>query len=160
MRPTILVLNAGSSSVKFQLFAIADRALADRALALEFKGQVDGIGATPRLSAKTADGSVLIDQALDRETVTDVPGALEALRGWLVKQLGGELPVAHISGIASPVLVQAPDEPIHLKSSDVRVPLAHRVRSAVLLAVGVFGTAMLIGAVVSILVVVAVTLVA
>ena len=73
---------------------------------------------------------------------------------------GGELTVAHISGIDSPVLVQAPDEPIHLKSSDVRVPLAHRVRSAVLLAVGVFGTAMLIGAVVSILVVVAVTLVA
>ncbi len=89
MQPTILVLNAGSSSVKFQLFAIDDGALA-----LEFKGQVDGIGATPRLCAKAADGTVLIDQELDSEAVTDVPSALEGLRGWLVDRLGGELPVA------------------------------------------------------------------
>ncbi len=73
---------------------------------------------------------------------------------------GGELTVAHISGIDTPVLVQAPDEPIHLKASDVRVSLGRRIRAAVLLAVSVFGTAMLIGAIVSILVVSAVLVIA
>jgi len=122
MQPTILVLNAGSSSVKFQLFAIADRALA-----LEFKGQVDGIGATPRLTAKAADGAVLVDQALDSGTVTDVPGALDGLRSWLVERLGGELPVAFghrvVHGgpdFAQPVLI---DDTI-IEALDRLVPLA------------------------------------
>lgn len=122
MQPTILVLNAGSSSVKFQLFAIADRALA-----LEFKGQVDGIGATPRLTAKAADGAVLVDQALDSETVTDVPGALDGLRSWLVERLGGELPVAFghrvVHGgpdFAQPVLI----DDTTIEALDRLVPLA------------------------------------
>ncbi len=89
MDPTILVLNAGSSSVKFQLFTIAGDAPT-----LAFKGQVDGIGATPRLRASAADGAVLTDQTLDRTAVADVPGALEGLRGWLVDRLDGQLPVA------------------------------------------------------------------
>jgi acetate kinase len=42
---TILVVNAGSSSVKFQIFAI------DRGYGLprQIKGQMDGIGTRPRL---------------------------------------------------------------------------------------------------------------
>ncbi len=43
MSDTILVLNAGSSSIKFQLFAIEEGALSRL-----FKGQVEGIGAKPR----------------------------------------------------------------------------------------------------------------
>ena len=46
----ILVVNAGSSSLKFQIFG-----LADGGLERQFRGQIDGIGVRPRL--KAADGA-------------------------------------------------------------------------------------------------------
>src|SRR6185437_16089759 len=49
MSGSIGVINAGSSSIKFGLFAAAD------AGELLFRGQIDGIGVNPRL--KVADGS-------------------------------------------------------------------------------------------------------
>ena len=51
----ILVVNAGSSSVKFQIFGI--EGAAPRRL---IKGQLDGIGTRPRLSAAASDKSSLI----------------------------------------------------------------------------------------------------
>ena len=45
MTETILVVNAGSSSIKFQLFAVAARDRLERRL----KGQIEGIGVTPHL---------------------------------------------------------------------------------------------------------------
>ena len=51
----VLVLNAGSSSLKFAMYASAG-ALAWQA---EARGQIEGIGTTPRMSAKAADGSLL-----------------------------------------------------------------------------------------------------
>jgi acetate kinase len=48
----VLVLNAGSSSLKFALFAIEPELTSQAALS----GQIDGIGATPHFSAKTAAG--------------------------------------------------------------------------------------------------------
>lgn len=48
---TILVANAGSSSVKFQVFAVEH----DGSLKRQVKGQVDGIGTRPRLRATGAD---------------------------------------------------------------------------------------------------------
>jgi len=47
MTQTILVLNAGSSSIKFQLFAVE----ADNRLARCIKGQMEGIGGRPRFPA-------------------------------------------------------------------------------------------------------------
>ena len=44
---TILVVNAGSSSVKFQIFGIEDAGALQRLI----RGQVDGIGSRPRLAA-------------------------------------------------------------------------------------------------------------
>ncbi|HEY9453706.1 MAG TPA: acetate kinase, partial [Bradyrhizobium sp.] len=44
---TILVVNAGSSSVKFQVFAVEGAAGLQR----QIKGQMDGIGSRPRLRA-------------------------------------------------------------------------------------------------------------
>ena len=44
---TILVVNAGSSSVKFQVFRISEREDLTRLI----KGQMDGIGVRPRLRA-------------------------------------------------------------------------------------------------------------
>ena len=50
-----LVLNAGSSSLKFCVYARA----AGAAWRLEARGQVDGIGTSPHLSAKGSAGEVL-----------------------------------------------------------------------------------------------------
>ncbi|MFT3760849.1 acetate/propionate family kinase [Thauera sp.] len=48
----VLILNAGSSSLKFALYAING----DVAAAPAVSGQVEGIGATPEITLKTADG--------------------------------------------------------------------------------------------------------
>ena len=45
---TILVVNAGSSSVKFQVFGTEERSGLTRLI----KGQMDGIGATARRSRR------------------------------------------------------------------------------------------------------------
>jgi len=76
----ILVVNAGSSSVKFQVFA-ADSARPQRLL----KGQVDGIGTKPRLRAEVADKKKLIDQTYAPEQLKDVPTALQTAGAWLRK---------------------------------------------------------------------------
>ena len=55
---TILVANAGSSSVKFQVFEIEQ----GQRLRRQLKGQVDGIGTRPHLRATAADGRVLADR--------------------------------------------------------------------------------------------------
>jgi acetate kinase len=59
----ILVLNAGSSSIKFALF---DAVVGDDVASGErLRGQIDGIGDTPRFKAKTPDGRVAGDDAAD-----------------------------------------------------------------------------------------------
>jgi len=76
---TILVVNAGSSSVKFQVFAAGPRGDPER----QIKGQIDGIGARPRLRASAANGDTLIDRELGAEEVSAVPQALQAAGAWL-----------------------------------------------------------------------------
>jgi acetate kinase len=74
----ILVVNAGSSSVKFQIFGIEGNA--PRRL---IKGQIDGIGTRPRLSAEASAKSSLIDRAYESNEVPDVPAAIAAVASWL-----------------------------------------------------------------------------
>jgi acetate kinase len=76
---TILIVNAGSSSVKFQVFAIDSAGGLERRI----KGQIDGIGTRPRLRAQSADGTAIADQAYAAEEVSDVPAALAAGSAWL-----------------------------------------------------------------------------
>ncbi len=76
---TILVVNAGSSSVKFQVFD-SDRRGALRRL---IQGQLDGIGTRPRLRAQAADKNPLIDQSYSADQVSDVRAALELAGAWL-----------------------------------------------------------------------------
>ena len=52
---TVLVVNAGSSSVKFQIFAVEGNGKLRR----QIKGQMDGIGSRPRLRASDANGDRL-----------------------------------------------------------------------------------------------------
>ena len=80
---TILVANAGSSSVKFQVFGIGR----DGGLQRQIKGQIDGVGSRPRLRATAADGSVLIDRNYENEAVPDVATALSTAGGWLRDEL-------------------------------------------------------------------------
>jgi acetate kinase len=76
---TILVVNAGSSSVKFQVYEARDRSDVKRLI----KGQMDGVGARPRLRADTADGTSLVDCTFEVEKVPDVPAAIQAVGSWL-----------------------------------------------------------------------------
>jgi acetate kinase len=80
---TILVVNAGSSSVKFQVFA----AEGEGALRRLIKGQVDGIGSRPRLRATDADGEPLADRAYPIEAVPDVPAAMRIAGEWLREEM-------------------------------------------------------------------------
>jgi acetate kinase len=75
---SILVVNAGSSSIKFEIFAIAGGNLERR-----IKGQMDGIGTRPRLHARGADGASLIDKSYTPDEVDDPKAALEAAGAWL-----------------------------------------------------------------------------
>ena len=58
MSETILVVNAGSSSIKFQLFEIGR----DDRLERRLKGQIEGIGTRPRLIATGTNREVLTDE--------------------------------------------------------------------------------------------------
>src|SRR6187399_3082509 len=79
-----LVLNAGSSSLKFCVFAHAP----ETAWRLAARGQLDGIGSTPRFTAKGAGGEVLANHPLDAK-LHDARGALDHLAGWLRSAFGG-----------------------------------------------------------------------
>ncbi|WFU85303.1 acetate kinase [Bradyrhizobium sp. CIAT3101] len=80
---TILVVNAGSSSVKFQVYSVEG----DGALRRQIKGQMDGIGSRPRLRASGASGDPLADRAYPIEAVPDVPTAMAVAGNWLRDEL-------------------------------------------------------------------------
>lgn len=75
----ILVVNAGSSSVKFQIFGIEEAGALRRLI----KGQLDGIGTRPRLRADASDKSSPIDQTYAPDKVPDVPAAIATVASWL-----------------------------------------------------------------------------
>ena len=89
MTETILVVNAGSSSIKFQLFAIRPRDRLERRL----KGQIEGIGTHPQMKAKDTTGAVLVDETWSAADVADVPAALDKVVGFLRAHIGA-LPIA------------------------------------------------------------------
>lgn len=74
----ILVVNAGSSSLKFQIFTVSRSELKQ-----QVRGQLDGIGQRPRLRASDAGGARLVDIAYQREEVPDLPVAIAKARDWL-----------------------------------------------------------------------------
>jgi acetate kinase len=80
---TILVVNAGSSSVKFQVFAVQG----EGALRRQLKGQMDGIGSRPRLRASGPNGETLADRCYPIEAVADVPAAMSVAGAWLTDEL-------------------------------------------------------------------------
>jgi acetate kinase len=89
MSETILVVNAGSSSIKFQLFEVGTGDQLGRRL----KGQIEGISVHPRLSAKGEKGETLIDKTWPGADVADVPAALSKVVEFLRAEIG-TLPTA------------------------------------------------------------------
>ncbi len=79
----ILVVNAGSSSLKFQVFGLRDGGL-ERLV----RGQIDGIGTRPHLRATDGAGTVLVDRAYEAAAVPDLPAATAETGAWL-RSLGG-----------------------------------------------------------------------
>ncbi len=79
----ILVLNAGSSTLKFSLFASAQT---DSDLDLICGGAIEGIGAeSGRFRARDKNGEAIADKTLLglRGPLLSHDGALERLGGWL-----------------------------------------------------------------------------
>ena len=78
MSDIVLVLNAGSSSLKFAVYL----RVPDGDWPLLSRGQIEGIGTSPRMSAQDGRGTVLANRRLDG-TVRDPHSALEWLGEWL-----------------------------------------------------------------------------
>ncbi|MCL2644354.1 MAG: acetate/propionate family kinase [Betaproteobacteria bacterium] len=77
---SILVLNAGSSSLKFAIFPLEPTLAEFPALS----GQIEGIGATPKLSAKTSDGKrYKEDVPLTGDLTEQHKASLSYLFNWL-----------------------------------------------------------------------------
>jgi acetate kinase len=89
MSETILVVNAGSSSIKFQLFSVG---VGDE-LQRRLKGQIEGIGVHPHLIAKGVGGETLIDKTWPGADAADVPAALSKVVEFLRAEIG-TLPTA------------------------------------------------------------------
>jgi acetate kinase len=73
-----LVLNAGSSSLKFCMFQRQSGAVWQ----VGVRGQIEGIGTSPRLTVKDAQGAKLVDDKLD-DSIRDGRAAIDVLSGWL-----------------------------------------------------------------------------
>ena len=90
-----LVLNAGSSSLKFSVL----RRTPAKNWQLTARGQIDGIGTSPTLSAKDGNGAVLTRLGLDA-SVNDGRAAIDALATWLRFKFGS----AHLCGVGHRVV--------------------------------------------------------
>jgi len=75
----LLVVNAGSSSLKFCVYSLDDGPQPT----LVCRGQLDGIGKRPRLYARDGAAVTLTDQAFDPGEVPEVGAAMDRVGAWL-----------------------------------------------------------------------------
>ena len=154
MTDAILVLNAGSSSIKFSLFAKRDAALG-----LVSTGQVSGITAAPTFVAKGGDGHPLAEKSWEPGTKLGHNGALSHITDWIKERFADShrlVAVGHRvahggSTYAAPVLIDAqvvakveklvPLAPLHLPHNlaPIRILMA---RAPELPQIACFDTAM------------------
>ena len=81
MREPILVVNAGSSSIKFSVF----ETMSDRSLAAGIHGEIAGIGTSPQLEITDPRGRKLADGPVSG---TDHAGAIAAIHDWFTTHAG------------------------------------------------------------------------
>ncbi len=82
-RDAYLIINAGSSSLKFSVFCGAGKADLEAVLS----GQISGIGTEPMFEAKDAQRRVLADGAVDEVAPGDRAGLLGFLLSWMRHEL-------------------------------------------------------------------------
>lgn len=123
MPETILVINAGSSSIKFQLFDIGGAG----GLELSLKGRIEGIGSHPGLIVRDKQGVVVAHETFAAADLQDGQAALGHLGRWLRTRHDGAFPVA----IGHRVVHGGPDYATHVAVDDdvlakleILVPLA------------------------------------
>ena len=75
----VLVVNAGSSSLKFSAFTPAD----GRDPILVFKGQIEGIGTRPCFIARDAGGEALAETTYEAKEVSGHDAAIGVVSSWL-----------------------------------------------------------------------------
>jgi acetate kinase len=90
MSEALLVVNAGSSSVKFSVFETEGPALRR----LTAHGEIDGIGTHPRLTVREVDGGEPAERILSAAEVPDHRTAIGLVRDFLHDHLGGLQPLA------------------------------------------------------------------
>jgi acetate kinase len=121
MREPILVINAGSSSIKFSVFETTE----DRFLAAGPHGQVEGIGTSARFEVTDAQGRQLAERSV---AGNDHLAAITAIQDWFSSHPGGEAGFAGVghrvvhggSEFSQPVLI---DERV-IGALEALVPLA------------------------------------
>ncbi len=89
MANAILVINAGSSSIKFSVFLQQGDNLFP-----EFKGQIEGLNGAPHLSAYTMEGVLLGERSWPKSPRLGHDGAMSALMEMLPEWLRGDRIVA------------------------------------------------------------------
>lgn len=82
----ILVVNAGSSSIKFSAY----RAETGHSAALQFKGQVEGIGSAPHMAAYDAHGTAIAERRWPGGVGLDHEAIFGVLTGWIKEHIGGQ----------------------------------------------------------------------
>ena len=92
----ILVINTGSSSVKFAVYKMTDTC----AQSVVCRGGVEYIGSSPRFSVSGGDTVTIQDKELDAGSVSDHGGAVEWILGWI----DSNLPDAQIKAVGHRVL--------------------------------------------------------
>ena len=95
MNDYTVVVNAGSSSLKFSVYRRAE----NDSWTLEARGQVEGIGTSPKFSAKDGADKPIGDVALD-PTIRDARAALGFVANWLRDRYHG----AHVCGVGHRVV--------------------------------------------------------
>ncbi|QLI81475.1 acetate/propionate family kinase [Chitinibacter fontanus] len=85
MSDLVLVINAGSSSIKFSLFETAGAADPQ----VLFKGQMEGLYVEPKFTAKDAADQKVADEVLPADVPKNHDHALRHMLAWLEQRLGG-----------------------------------------------------------------------
>src|SRR4051812_26947379 len=81
MSDKALILNAGSSSLKFRIYESGD----DGTWTVSARGQIDGLGSGPKFTARDSGGIVISDYQLP-PVIRQPRAVIDVLAGWLQEQ--------------------------------------------------------------------------
>jgi len=85
MNKYLLVINAGSSSIKFAIYQVVILST----LRVDATGQIEGIGNHSRFMVKDAQGNILSNCLLSTEEVNNHADAIIIIRSWLLEYIRG-----------------------------------------------------------------------